>query len=320
MTAHCPHAVCSDEIRDWILAPSLALPETTRPTFCAQLIRAVRAWRAWMDRGGVEELLRWANRNAPAGVDGAEAAAETWLDVRDRLSGAVDRALRGRSLPDFSTVEEVKRYHRLQLRLRLQGRWRRAPREIPGLDMVLPHRETRTPQQVDARRTQRVVAFAACWLLADVSSGTSTKSRAHWWQMLCVGLDLTEGAAVGPRRNDVTEAVDRMRLRLHVLRPLRRWLEAQQWPAPSLLLDAPPAVGAIAPTLDTLRSALVDAIEAIACSEAERTALRAVLVRGGTLRNRLRHFGTDRTARRAQLWSLAARIGEAAALTLASPV
>ncbi|MEL6343208.1 MAG: hypothetical protein AAFV53_08725 [Myxococcota bacterium] len=295
-------------IQTWLIDPSASLPSDTQRSFLEQLIPAVQAWQQWMDEGGLDALIVWAQREAPDGMDGAEVASETWLDVHDRLAHAVERFQSDRSLPRFSTVEEVARYHGIQLRLRLQGRWRRRPAPTVSIQaQTLIHRP-RITEQVEARRKGLVLGFAGCWFAEEHRSGRSQKSPEHWWQMLRMGLDLIEGSASGAQRNDVTEAVDRLRFKLYLLSPLRSWLRASGWTVTGLP-QTPPKHPAVRPLMTQLRPSMTRALASLdGADSAERRALGAIL-QGATVRTRLASFGTSPNVRRPRLWALAAEIG-----------
>lgn len=316
-----PHSV-DLSLLNWLHRP---LQDAPADLDVAELIETlgptIRAYHAWLSAGGLESLNAYARRCAGSDPDrGSDAATETYLDVHDRIENAVSRAVAGRSVPSWSNTAAVTRYHRLQVQLRLRGRWSRRRAFVSTDDVILPVDETVT-RVLDVRRHALPLWFAVRWTMADVCANTD-KPAGWWWQMLRHGLGLEKVSELGGARNDPGEAVARLRARLAVavaLRPqLERWAaEHPLWSVPGTVsLEEPPApheIASVSRLLPQLRAALSAGLDAVPMSPAESQAMARILVRGSTARTQLGKLdGADSGARVARLLGLSVDIGAAA--------
>ena len=278
---------------------------------------------------GFLALHRVAIREARGNVErGTEAASETYLDVRERLEATVDRAQRGRSLADFSKPspngeQNVQRYHTIQARLRLQGKWSRQ-RAQEAYEDTRQGQEHSAYRQVEARTYTVPVHFAAWWTLVDTKQKQTrdgrVKGEAWWWQMLLHALDVVKLGELGSDRNDPTEALMRMRLRFAVTQGLAGWLRvwAKQhvyWRQLSFGLPDPehvPARETMNQALAQIRPALERCLEQLDATDRERRALRGTLIRGENVRTSIRHMsGTDNESRTRRFLHLGEALGRA---------
>lgn len=291
------------------------------------------AYHQWHEGGiddtgpGLLALHRWSVRVAGNPDTGTRVASETYLDVRDRLAAVVDAVERGARHIDLRTPApepraNVWRYHRIQARFRIQGRWRRE-RAHDLYDDGLQARTDTHEGQVQARTFALPLFVASAWFRADAEH--MNRSPGWWWSALLHGLRMREVALAPAQRNDPTEAALRLRVRLAACTGLSRWLrrQARTRPAWNQVQLALPEAGATAPDpamialLDRVRSALASAIATIASSEDEQRTLHRILVQSRTVRTQLRHFaGDDATARRARMMDLAEAAGAAASFRL----
>ena len=250
--------------------------------------------------------------------------------VRERLEATVDRAQRGRSLADFSKPsangeQNVQRYHSIQARLRLQGKWTRN-RVQEAYEDTRQGQEHAAYRQVEARTYTVPVHFAAWWTLIDTKHKQTRdgriKGEAWWWQMLLHALDVVKLGELGSDRNDPTEALMRMRLRFAVTQGMASWLRvwAKQhvyWRQLSFGLPDPEHVAAretMNQALVQIRPALERCLELIDASDRERRALRGTLIRGENVRTSIRHMsGTDNESRSQRFLHLGEALGRAAA-------
>lgn len=284
------------------------------------LCRSVRAYEAWLAHQGLTGLLAFAARVSRRNTDSAhEAVSSTWLDVRQRLETAVERSIEGRSVPDFSDPRAVAKYHEVQVRLRLQGRWSRQ-RTHAELKEGMASRPATTVAVVATRRQARALQVAALWSLQTLGL---QDTHARWWATLRHCVELDEVTFEPSRRNDPTEARLSLQGRFLVCSGMRRKLDAwadgrAAWsPCSVHLAEAPPTADRMAEAADavaTLRPALERALEALECTKDERDTLRKCIVEGRLLRTRLRHMtGGTGEARRARFWSLCEAWGRLAA-------
>ena len=265
-----------------------------------RMVPTIAAYQRWHVGDGPLELRALALRLTRDTDRAEDAFGETYLDVRTRLEGCVERAAAGRSLPGFATVEDVARYHRIQLRLRLQGRWSRRRVMVSVEDVTL---STAPDVEEQLHRSQHALPlrFAACWLLSDHPTRVASKDAAWWWSMLRHSLGLDRRADLGGARNDPTEALDRFRLRMAAAKGLHRWLQdwaagREGWAAlgvelPTKRPDHRPVALLLPHLQDALREALDELDEA---TPAEREALRRMLVSSASARRNLSAFGGDR--------------------------
>lgn len=313
----------------WLHQPLAASPAIDPDPVVAAMVPAITAYRQWCDADGLLLLRQLALRLTRDSDRAEDAVAETFLDVRDRMMGCVDRARAGRSLPGFRSVEDVARYHRIQVRLRIQGRWRHARPTVSlddlqrtGCPLVA---ESCTERTVAARQHAVPLRIALHWTVADLPTRAAHKDHGWWWSMLLHGLDIRSLDDLGGARNDPTEVTDRLRVRLAVARgmgpTLRRWAaDREGWSDLSVEIpESCPEVGAVADLLPTLRSAMQNAIIQLRLSEEESGALTRILVTGGTVRTNLRRFsGPDPRARMMALAeSVGAAVGTAGAALVA---
>ena len=328
-------------LRDWAAAKlePHELPELGPALACTFLAQC--AWERGGPSGvepGLITLHREALRAARGDVAKASAAAtDTWIDVRERLQLAVERRRAGRSLPNFgaeaelSLAQQAHRYHRLQLHLRLTGRWRRAPDTAPfddvtAADEALLGGPSAVEQEAEARTSALALHFAAFWyrLDAEAARGRRGKGAAWWWAMLQHGLGIASAdGPLGGDRNDPAEATGRVQLRLSTSLGLLRWLRAwasarPYWMQVSFSLPDPqhPAGAEVEGALQQLRPAL----SALLTDRGpERRALHRLLLEGGGIRSALPHFeGDGPAARRQRMLDLAEQSGGEAADALLS--
>lgn len=304
-------------LHDWLHRP---LQGSTASLDADPLAESIRAYHAWRASGGLEALHAYARRCAGRTPDrGSDAAMDTYLDVHDRIENVVARAVSGRSVPSWESAVAVERYHRLQVQLRLRGRWHRRRTFVSTDDVTLKEDEAVT-RLLDVRRHALPLWFAVRWTMADVCDNTG-KGAAWWWQMLRHGLGLEKVAGLGGARNDPGEIAARLRARLAAavaLRPLlERWAaEHPAWSVPEVLsLEQPPAaheIAFVARLLPQLRPALAEGLKALSLAPAEARAMRRILVQGATARTQLSKLtGADAAARCARLVALSSAIGAA---------
>ncbi|MFT5684703.1 MAG: hypothetical protein ACI8RZ_005647 [Myxococcota bacterium] len=293
-------------LTDWLTQPLSALPAGVSLDTEA-MVMAIQVYRQWHERGGLERLQRQAARLSRDSDQVMDALNETWLDIRERMVGCVERAVNGRSFPKFQTIKGVEKYHWIQLRLRLQGRWGRPSREFSTCEMELPT-QSRAEALVATRRSALPLHFAACWTLADLPRRASKKGAGWWWSMLRHSLDIEKQSNLGGARNDPTEALDRLRLRLAFAQGMRPWLT--HWAAgrpgwTDLQVSLPercPSVDAVAFTLPALQGAIGAALGVVGLGFEERLGMEKLLLCGATVRGNLHRFsGEDRRGRVSEL-------------------
>lgn len=259
--------------------------------------------------------LRFAGGDAERAT---ECASETYLDIRERLEGMVERHNRGKSIPDFRSPwpedeKNTHRYHTIQLRLRLQKKW---TRERVHLEYEDPRHSGESGQweqdfrAADARTYALTLHFAAWWTLLDIKEKRTRdgrlKGRAWWWKMLQHALDLQRVDDLAGDRNDPTEALMRLRLRFSACQGLNPWLRvwaAQHpyWNQVSFGLPDPDntqAEAAAVEALEALRPALGKALADMDLNAAEQRALEGTLIRGENVRTSTRHMAGAASASR----------------------
>jgi len=280
---------------------------------------------------GFLALHALAIREARGSVErGTEAASDTYLDVRDRLERFVERALKGRSLPDFTKPgpigeDNVHRYHAIQARLRLKGKWTKRRAEEAYDDARHASEWKQAVGAAEARTYALPLHFAAWWTLLDSRVRTTrdgrVKDQGWWWEMLLHALDVRKLGSLGGDRNDPTEALLRLRLRFAVSQGLAGWLRRRAHQVPSWRQvqfglpdpDNAPAREAMVEALATVRPALGAALEGLDATDAERDALRRTLIRGDNVRTSTRGVsGADANERHARLFALGEDLGRAA--------
>lgn len=283
------------------------------------------------DQPGFLALHRFAIREARNVERGTEAASETWLDVRTRLEKTVERAAAGKSVPDFSGPTEIgedncHRYHGIQARLRVRGKWSRTK----ATEIYEEGRHSSdwrgAFRAAEARTYALPLHFSAWWTLLDVKTRTTrdgrTKGVGWWWKMLLHALDLEKIDALGGDRNDPTEAILRLRLRFAVSQGLAAWLRRWSvshpyWSQVEFGLPDPDnkvAREAAEEALALVREALGAAIEAADLTDGERKALTGTLMRGENVRTSTRLVsGDDAAERQARLFALGEAVGRDAA-------
>lgn len=267
---------------------------------------------------------------------GTGAATSTYIDVRERLEGAVERARAGRSLPDFTeagaaSVERAHHYHRVQLHLRLRGRWRAEKRhDVFDDERAIGDLERPEPEAAEGRTSSPALHFAVFWYRLDVRENRTRAGRLKdatwWWAMLRHGLGLQDEGDLGSDRNDPTEATARVQLRVAVClgagRWLRRWASGRPyWQQLRFRLPDPEHAAAqdVAAALERLRPALAAALPHLPGSEAERRALGRLVLRAENVRTRIKDFAGDGpAARRQRMLDLAEVLGTLAAERLVS--
>ena len=281
--------------------------------------------------GGFVQLQRFAVRAAGGDQErGTDAAIATWLDVRERLDELDGRLQRGASVPDFrqpspDPTANCWRYHRVQARLRVHGKWSHRVSEVPGDVDLAPA----PPSEVAEARTHAVqLHFAAWWYLLSTrprrTRSGRTKGPSWWWSMLEHALQLADVLDLGSDRNDPTEAMHRLRLRFAAclgLGPwLRRWAAGRPyWQQLAFTLPDPdhPARHEVADALDTLHPLLATAIAELPDADTEeRQGLAGCLLSGWNVRTTLRRFRGDTPPER---WQRMLDLAMEAAMTLSHP-
>ncbi len=331
-----PHApTAAGWLQAWVTAPRATDELPGLPARMAPTVLAYAGWHADGPEGDEAGLLVL-HREALAAARGdmrrgTSAATSTYIDVRERLEGAVERARAGRSLPDFTeqgvaSVARAHHYHRVQLHLRLRNRWRKE-RDHDLLDeeraggAVGPP----APEVADGQTSSPALHFAVFWYRLDIRERRTRDGRLKdagwWWSMLRHGLGLQDEGDLGSDRNDPTEATARVKLRLAVCIGLGRWLRRwavgrPYWQQLRFKLPDPEHAAArdVAGALAILRPALAAALPDLAAAPVERAALERLLLRGENVRTRVRDFaGVDARARRQRMLDLAEVLGALAA-------
>lgn len=277
---------------------------------------------------GFVALHRWCIRVAGNIDRGSEAASETYLDVRDRLAGVVaacraDSKVIDLRQPHGEPRQNVDRYHKIQARFRIQGRWRRERSTV-----LYDDARALDPQRPGGRAEARTYALplyvAGRWYQHDAARLDRGLSR--WWPALLHGLGLDDTPSSDAGRNDPTEAVLRLRVRLSACIGLSRWLrlaarDRPTWTRAHFGLPQDRANDAenadLQVFLECVRPALQESIAHVNGDAAERAALLKILVLGRTVRNQVRVFAGDTSAaRRERLFELAEVAGTRASLVL----
>ena len=293
-------------LTDWLTQPLSAHPVEVHLDTEAMLL-AIQVYREWHERGGLERLQRQAIRQFSDADRVRGAINETWLDIRGRMTNCVARAAAGRTVPMFQTVREVEKYHWVQLRLRCQGRWSRERRDVPVLELEVPC-ASRIESLVAARQSILPLHFAVRWTLVDVPHRVVKKDTTWWWAMLRHSLNLEKQVELGGARNDPTEVLDRLRIRLAFAQGLRPWLDRWSADQPgwsSLHISLPehrPDHHSVAAVLPMVRGVAGDCLDDLGLEAGERLGIEKLLIRGATVRTNLSRFtGSDRRARVSRL-------------------
>jgi hypothetical protein len=277
---------------------------------------------------GFLALHKFAIRDARGSVErGTEAASETWIDVRGRLEQTVARSLKGRSVPDFRRPgpigeDNVHRYHVIQARLRLAGKWTKRKAEEAYDDTRHAAEWAKPFRAAEARTYAAPLHFSAWWTLLDLKTRTTRDGRlkgpAWWWQMLLHALDVEKVDELGGDRNDPTEALLRMRIRFVVSQGIAPWLKGlgikhAYWRQVDFGLPNPEntvARESVVAALAVIKPALAEAIEAMGLSAAEEKVLKGTLIRGENVRTSIQGMtGDNANERQARLVMLAEQAG-----------
>jgi len=300
-------------LTDWLTQPLSVLPAEVHLDTEAMLL-AIQVYQEWHEHGGLERLQRLAIRRFSDTDRVIEAINSTWLDIRERMTNCVARAAAGQTVPVFQTVEGVEKYHWVQLRLRCQGRWSRRPREIMHLESAVPC-ASRTESLVAASQSILPLHFAVQWTLADAPRRVTSKDTTWWWSMLRHSLNIEKQTDLGGARNDPTEALDRLRVRLAFAQGLRPWLVVWTAGRPGWsnlhgeLPEHRPDHHAVAAVLPMVRGFAGGCLDELGLADGERLGMEKLLLRGATVRSNLSRFtGCDR---RARISMLAEQLGTA---------
>ncbi|MEL6347031.1 MAG: hypothetical protein AAFV53_28210 [Myxococcota bacterium] len=335
-------ATISEQFESWVAMP---LGQVDAPVdqdkLIDQMIFNLIHYQLWHERGpqdggdcGLVTLHREAIRIAGDISRGTEAATETYLDVRERLRDCVDRALRQRPIPDFRQPlpdgrENVHRYHRIQARLRIQGRWRQRKTLLPLEDEKIEGAWEKDLHRAETQTYAIPLHFAAMWYHIDVRPRRTRdgreKNRSWWWRALEHALNLEQIQFSRADRNDPGEAALRLQVRFAAACGLSRWLrrwseDKPYWKQAHFGLPDPKhpvARPAVESALNQLRPALIEGIQSMKLGDKESKALHGILTRGDNVRTAIRHFSGETTAdRRERMLALAEEAGLMAEKTL----
>ncbi len=274
----------------------------------ALLVANAHAQAAWetgappLHRPGLLALHAWCVQRARNVDRGTEIATETWLDVRDRLANAAIAVRSGRRpidlrhpSPDLRANSE--RYHHIQARFRLQGKWKRE--RAMELYEEGQHASPSPEAYLDARTHSLPLFVAALWYQHDTRE--RDQGVGWWWSALLHGLRLQDTRLDPARRNDPLEAVLRFRVRLSACIGFRRWLNRQARSMPWLAQEhfqlPEPADASRYPAFSSLLTRILASIEphiqTLPATNAEKAALLKILVYNRTARTNLKWFSGD---------------------------